>query len=202
MKLMEQLRAFVQFLKVEFTLVGEENLASKTVPASGPSMKGATPLSGVRPESGRADGGRTSGGEENIIPLVPAKSHAFVPQSILEQLPQMTKSKLDALDFGCVKVTNDGLVQMYNKWESTFAGVDQKSAIGRNFFRELAPCTNNRLIFGRFKEGVAQGELNSIITYAFTYKMRPTLVRVHLYRDPATETNWVLVQKHETVPGK
>jgi photoactive yellow protein len=126
----------------------------------------------------------------------------FVSSEIMVSLPSLTANQLDELDFGCVKVNDKGLVEMYNLWESEFAGVPQETAMGRNFFRELAPCTNNRLIFGRFKEGVEQDNLNTIVSYAFTYKMRPTLVKVHLYRDPATKTNWVLVQKHDARPAK
>jgi photoactive yellow protein len=120
---------------------------------------------------------------------------AFVPAEFLENLPKMSASQLDALDFGCVKVSDEGKVIQYNRWESEFASVPQKDAIGKNFFRELAPCTNNRLVFGKFKDGVSAGSLDTVLSYAFTYKMRPTLVKVHLYRHPRTMTNWVLVKR-------
>lgn len=118
----------------------------------------------------------------------------FVTPEQLRDIPHMSKSETDALPFGCVRVDDRGTVLLYNKYEAELAGVDQEVAIGKNFFRELAPCTNNRLVFGRFKDGVAAGALNAEITYAFTYKMRPTLVEIHLYRDPATKTNWVMVR--------
>ena len=121
----------------------------------------------------------------------------FVPNELLDRLPLMKATEIDKLDFGCVKVSDSGVVQIYNKWESDFAGVPQNKAVGINFFRELAPCTNNRLIFGRFKDGVAAESLDAIVSYAFTYKMRPTLVDVHLFRHQQTKTNWVLVRKSE-----
>ncbi len=107
----------------------------------------------------------------------------------------MSKSEVDALPFGCVRVDDGGTIQLYNKYESELANVNPSDAMGRNFFRELAPCTNNRLVFGRFKDGVAAGALDAEVTYAFTYKMRPTLVQIHLYRDPGTKTNWVMVKR-------
>ncbi|MDX1931353.1 MAG: hypothetical protein SFU56_01985 [Capsulimonadales bacterium] len=177
MNLFDRIRAFAQFIRTEFTMVDEQKVSSGQAAPARPAL----------PES---------------LALNPPKTNTFVPPGFLNQLPKMTRTKIDSLDFGCVRVSDNGIVEIYNKWEADFAGVDQKAAIGRNFFRELAPCTNNRLIFGRFKEGVKQDELNTIITYAFTYKMRPTLVRVHLYRDPDTRTNWVLVQKHESAQGK
>lgn len=120
---------------------------------------------------------------------------SFVKPEIIRDIPYMSRTQLDALDFGCVRVDDSGIVQMYNKYESELANVDPADAIGRNFFRELAPCTNNRLVFGRFKDGVAAGKLDAVVTYAFTYKMRPTLVNIHLFRDPQTKTNWVMVKR-------
>lgn len=119
----------------------------------------------------------------------------FVPAELLRNLPRMKQSQLDMLDFGCVQVDDSGLVISYNRWESEFASVPQDQAIGKNFFRQLAPCTNNRLVFGKFKTGIEAGVLDAVLSYAFTYKMRPTLVKVHLYRDPETRSNWVLVKR-------
>ncbi len=130
-------------------------------------------------------------------PLTP-----FVPKDVLALLPHLATHELDQLDFGCVKVSDSGVVIAYNKWESEFAGVPQETAIGTNFFRELAPCTNNRLIFGRFKDGVSANNLNAIVSFAFTYKMKPTLVNVHLFREPASATNWVLVERSKGRKGK
>jgi photoactive yellow protein len=121
----------------------------------------------------------------------------FVAPDLLAQLPKLKPRELNALPFGCVQVDDSGVVMQYNLWEAEFAGVEQAKAIGVNFFRELAPCTNNRLVYGKFKDGIASGELDATVSYAFTYKMRPTLVDVHLYREPNTQTNWVLVQRAE-----
>lgn len=119
---------------------------------------------------------------------------SFITPEQLRDLPHMSKTEVDALPFGCIRVDDRGTILMYNKHQSELANVEPSDAIGKNFFRELAPCTNNRLVFGRFKDGVASGTLNAEVTYAFTYKMRPTLVDIHLYRDPGTKTNWVLVK--------
>jgi photoactive yellow protein len=125
----------------------------------------------------------------------PAEEHSWVPLELLGNLPQMKQTQLDMLDFGCVKVDDEGKILGYNRWQSEFANVAVDEAVGKNFFRELAPCTNNRLVFGRFKQGVAGGSLDVVVSYAFTYRMRPTLVKVHLYREPKTRTNWVMVRR-------
>jgi photoactive yellow protein len=66
--------------------------------------------------------------------------------------------------------------------------------MGKNFFTQVAPCTNNRLFFGRFKDGVSAGELDTEFNYTFTYKMKPTNVVIRLLRD-GSSTNWVFVAK-------
>jgi len=91
-------------------------------------------------------------------------------------------------------MNDEGIVQFYNRYESNLSGVDPEEAVGTNFFTELAPCSNNPLFLGRFKEGIDEGALDEHFTYTFTYKMRPTLVDVRLYRDEAGN-NWVLIQK-------
>ncbi len=114
---------------------------------------------------------------------------------ILPYLGDMSREHLDSLDFGVVKVSAAGVIEIYNRYESELAGVPVAKAEGRNFFTQIAPCTNNRLILGRFKEGVAAGSLNVSIPYTFTYKMKPTNVKIHLYHDASSQTNWLLIHR-------
>jgi photoactive yellow protein len=113
--------------------------------------------------------------------------------SLHTQLPSMSRAELDALDVGVIQLDDAGYVLIYNKTESEFANIPVKEAEGQHFFGELAPCTNNRILYGRFQEGVRSGHLDARISYTFTYKMRPTHVNLHLYRDPASKTNWLIV---------
>ncbi len=118
---------------------------------------------------------------------------SFVPQTFLDRLPSITREQADAQGFGIVQVGDDGTIQLYNQWEATLAGVAVSAAEGRNFFTQVAPCTNNRLVFGKFKDGVQQGRLDAEFNYTFTYTMKPTNVAIRLYRHASTATNWVFV---------
>lgn len=120
---------------------------------------------------------------------------SFIDDSTLEDIPQMDSDELDELDFGAVKVDNDGVVQEYNRYESEMAGVAPEEAKGNNFFTEVAPCTNNKLFYGQFQEGVEEGQLDEEMDYTFTYKMDPTNVKIRLYHDQDSETNWVFVKQ-------
>ncbi len=118
---------------------------------------------------------------------------SFVPQSFLEQLADVDRQAADAQPFGVVQVGDDGTVRLYNRWESELSGVAVSTAEGRNFFTQVAPCTNNRLVSGKFKDGMQKGVLDAEFNYTFTYKMRPTNVAIRMYRHPATGTNWLFV---------
>ena len=113
----------------------------------------------------------------------------------LRSLPTMNREEIDALPFGVIKVNDAGVIELFSQFESNLSSVPIAKAEGRNFFTQVAPCMNNRLIFGRFKEGVVSGEMDATMQYTLTYKMRPTNVNLQLYRDPSTGTNWVLIQR-------
>ncbi len=118
----------------------------------------------------------------------------FDASAIGEKLRYASKRQLNSAPFGIVCVDDEGVVQFYNRAESEISGVEPKDALDTNFFTELAPCSNNRLFHGRFKKGVREGEMNASFSYTFTYKMRPKLVDIQLYRDE-DGYNWILVQE-------
>jgi photoactive yellow protein len=119
---------------------------------------------------------------------------SFHDDNVGEKLRNVDAATLNSVEFGIIQVSDDGEVQFFNEYESNLSGVDPDDAIGKNFFTELAPCSNNRLFRGRFKSGIRTGEMDEQFNYTYTYKMRPTLVDVRLYRDDAGN-NWILVKK-------
>lgn len=120
---------------------------------------------------------------------------SILNDSVLKKLPNLSAAELDALSIGVVKVDDKGTIQMYNKEEGRIGNVNPASVIGKNFFTQVAPCTNNRLFFGKFKEGVASGNLSFAMPYTFTYKIKPTNVMIQMYRDNGTNTNWIIVKE-------
>jgi photoactive yellow protein len=119
---------------------------------------------------------------------------SFVPNDMLGKLGRISREEADRLPFGVVKVDASGRILLYNHYEAQLAGVAPSTAEGKNFFTEIAPCTNNKLFFGRFKKGIEQGELDAAFSYTFTYKMKPTNVAIQMKHDKETGTNWVFVQ--------
>lgn len=118
----------------------------------------------------------------------------FDADGVGEDLRHATEDELNEAPFGVIRLDDDGIVRFYNRYESELSGIDPSDALGKNFFTRLAPCSNNRLFEGRFQKGVEQGQLDARFTYTFTYKVRPTLVDVRLYRDDEGN-NWILIHK-------
>ncbi|MCZ8156248.1 MAG: photoactive yellow protein [Leptospira sp.] len=119
---------------------------------------------------------------------------SFIEPTFINKLGSLSQNEADAQPFGVVKVDQMGKILLYNQFESKLANVPIDTAVGRNFFTEIAICTNNKLFYGKFKEGMEKKELDSTFSYVFTYKMKPTNVMIHLYLDKASNTNWIFVK--------
>lgn len=119
----------------------------------------------------------------------------FGTDDIDNVLSQMDDSQLNDLAFGAVQLDKDGNILSYNQAEGEITGRDPEEVKGKNFFTEVAPCTNTDEFFGKFKEGVASGSLNNLFEYVFDYKMTPTKVQVHMKKALQGDSYWVFVKR-------
>lgn len=119
----------------------------------------------------------------------------FGSDDIENSLANMDDKKLDELAFGAIQLDSSGKILQYNAVEGGITGRDPKSVIGKNFFKDVAPCTQSSEFQGRFKEGVANGDLNTMFEYVFDYQMTPTKVKVHMKKAIAGDTYWIFVKR-------
>jgi Transcriptional regulator containing PAS, AAA-type ATPase, and DNA-binding domains len=115
----------------------------------------------------------------------------------MEQLAgvaSMSDSDLDQLPFGAIRLDATGRILSYNQAEAKMTGRDPKRVIGRNFFTEVAPCTNVQAFAGRFREGMAAKNLHIVFPYRFDFEMAPRDVTVTLFYSEQTESAWVFVR--------
>ena len=113
----------------------------------------------------------------------------------IESVDQMQEQDLDTLPFGAIRLDKDGKVLSYNAAEARLTGRDPKRVIGRNFFTDVAPCTNVQAFAGRFREGVAQKKMHVIFPYRFDFQMAPRDVTVTLFYSEQTDSAWVFVRE-------
>lgn len=123
----------------------------------------------------------------------------FATDELLRALPLSTISELDALDFGVIQLSDDGVVLQYNLYESELSGRAREDVLGKRFFIDVAPCTKTPLFAGLFESGVQQQQMGALLSYYFDFQMTPTQVWVHLHRCPNTGSNWILVRRQDQI---
>ena len=115
----------------------------------------------------------------------------FTDPSIAALLDTTNDDALDALDFGVIGMTTTGRVARYNAFESRCAGLGAARVLGKHFFTEVAPCTNNYLVASRFEECAS---LDELVPYVFTLRMRPRKVELRLVKTAGSDKQYLLVR--------
>lgn len=120
---------------------------------------------------------------------------AFGKDDAANVMSGMTTAQLDALAFGAIQLDGKGTILLYNAAEGAITGRDPKSVLGKNFFTEVAPCTNRPEFKGVFDAGVKRDALNTLFEYVFDYEMSPVKVKVHMMRALAGGSFWIFVKR-------
>jgi photoactive yellow protein len=111
------------------------------------------------------------------------------------RIEDLAEAELDALPFGAIKLDGNGRVLQYNAYEAKLARRNPKDVIGRNFFTEVAPCTNVQEFAGRFRDGIDAGSLNVTFPYRFLFPDRYVNVEITMTLTPAGDAAWVFVKE-------
>lgn len=118
----------------------------------------------------------------------------FDEELLYRRIDTLTPAELDSLPRGAIQLDASGRILQYNAFEAKLANLKAQNVIGRNFFTEVAPCTNVREFHGRFLEGVQQKKLHEKFRYQFSFKPVPRNVLITLFYSDATDTVWVFVR--------
>ena len=139
---------------------------------------------------------RTPGGHRrfplrSVIKLRQLRSTGM--EAFPANLPSMGTDELNRLNLGVIELDDSGRVVQYNRRESTFSGRSPERVMGRHFFGDIAPCTNNAIVKGAFEEAMRTGVGDTSLPYTFTYRMKVVNVNLRLYRHTGTGTNWLII---------
>ncbi len=121
--------------------------------------------------------------------------------ALLEAADAMSLDELDALPYGMIQLDAAGRILKYNAVESRLASLSQASALGKQFFTEIAPCTKVQQFYGRFKDGVVRESLDTSFQFHFAFKQAPRDVTVRLFYSRRTRSVWVMISDHQSVRG-
>jgi photoactive yellow protein len=116
----------------------------------------------------------------------------FAELDLLDRLEESGDAALDEAPFGIIGMTVDGVVTTYNVAESRLAGLSPAKVIGRHFFSEVAPCTNNFMVAQRFEN---ESVIDVVIDYVFTLRMKTTSVRLRLLKQAGRKRMYLLVER-------
>ncbi len=115
--------------------------------------------------------------------------------NIEERIEAMGEAELDQLPVGVITLDLDGKIRRYNKMEAEMARLDQRSQLGKDFFKEVAPCTANPDFQGRFTELTQKnfGVVN--FDYVFKFSWGPQRVHITFIRKAGRNEIDVLVTR-------
>ena len=105
-------------------------------------------------------------------------------------LERMDTASFDSLAFGAVGLDAGGIVQRYNATESALAGLRVETVMGSQYFDDFAQCMNNFMVAQRFED---EAEIDDIIPYVLTLRMRPTPVRLRLLKGADFALRYILI---------
>ncbi len=112
----------------------------------------------------------------------------------IESLRRMTPEMLDALPYGVVRLDAENRVIDYSRAEAELARLDRADVLGRDFFQDVAPCTNVQSLGGWV--GAARnagGEASKQMTFLFDFPHGRQLVKLTLVYEPRADTTVITV---------
>lgn len=123
---------------------------------------------------------------------------ALLAEGTLAQLDEMDPEALNDLPVGVFGLDPHGVVERANEralhWPDVVAETPD-ALLGRSFFDEIAPGTDNTLFRGQFEDGVEAGAIDEAFRYTYVGE-RPSLTNlaVHLYSESDQSSYWVVFQ--------
>lgn len=111
---------------------------------------------------------------------------------------ELSEDEVDALPFGLISVDHDGTIEQYNSHESRLSRLSKERVIGRNFFRDVAPCTAVQEFMGRFQRFVTgAGDAAESFDYVFRFAFGRQHVKITFLRSSKSRQIKILVNRYD-----
>lgn len=125
---------------------------------------------------------------------------SFHEPRLARRVETLLPEQIDALPFGAVRLDPNGKVLLYSRSEALQSGYGDRTAVGRLFFTDVAPCMNCGYFKGRIDRARATGTLDIEFTFIgdFSDQQRELTVRVQSASDGGM---WIFIQR-DTVGGR
>ena len=93
-------------------------------------------------------------------------------------LGNLSEDEMETLPYGIIKIDIEGTVLRVNESEQRFARLTSARAVGKNFFSDVAPCTQIVEFQGRFQSFLQSNR--PVEAFWFTYRFPDRQVNVLL----------------------
>lgn len=108
----------------------------------------------------------------------------------------LTPEEVDSLPYGVIKLDTEGTILAFNAAEAERSACLARDVVGRNFFRDIAPCAAVKEYEGRFRELVNSDKPSA--EFSFVYPFPQGAARVHIVMARAHES-WIFIVSKEAV---
>ena len=104
-------------------------------------------------------------------------------------------SRLASLPFAAVALDDHGVIAAIHEPDDELGGLDDATVVGQGFFSDVAPSTNNRLFYGRFKRGLFAGHIDTAFPYTFLRGEDSENLVVQIHRAEGAQHSWILLRR-------
>ncbi len=112
-----------------------------------------------------------------------------------QSLTNLSEEVYDRLPFGLMELDAQGRVRKYNAAEEALSGLQRDAVLGRDFFKDIAPCTRVREFEGVFRDMAAEGKTaRRTFDFLFRFAGGDRFVHIALCYDAPSECALILVQ--------
>jgi photoactive yellow protein len=93
--------------------------------------------------------------------------------------------RLDELPFGAIVVDSAGTILEYNEYERRLSHMEREVVLGKNFFRDVAPCTGVQAFEGRLRAFLKTNDrVSESFDYFFPFRHGAVTVEITFLRLP------------------
>lgn len=110
-----------------------------------------------------------------------------------QDVPEMDFATLDLLPYGIIVVDEEGRILYYNAREEEIARRRREDVLGKNFFTEVAPCTQVQEFYGQFKETMHSVGLVASFNFIFPFPQKAREVEITLTSFQKRNSNLCLI---------
>lgn len=102
-----------------------------------------------------------------------------------EVIEKLSQEDINRLPFGVIRLDAQNVIRSYSKTEQRLSGMGDRPVVGRDFFIDVAPCTDNGYFKGRIEKARREGKLDIKFTFIgdFADRDREFTVRVQAAKD-------------------